>query len=132
MVGWRAVRQTGTKSRFMRYSILIPFLAALTVPAVAMEAQELQAWMQRSNGVYSLHEAAGAGNMEVLEARLREGADTNLRDENGATPLHLAAAAGHADAVEALLKAGADKTITDNAGKTPADVATGACAELLK
>lgn len=88
--------------------------------------------MQRSNGVYSLHEAAQAGDTKVLQARLSEGADVNARNEQGCTPLHLAAKAGHAELVKLLLEAGADKTLQDNSGKTAADYATGACADPLK
>ena len=53
-----------------------------------------------------LHEAAGQGNHETVEALLNAGADVNAKDVRGATPLVLAVATDHANPkVAALLLA---------------------------
>jgi hypothetical protein len=55
-----------------------------------------------------LHAAAFAGNLEILSALLRHGADANCKGKHSScTPLHAAAAAGHLAACQCLLDAGA-------------------------
>ena len=54
-----------------------------------------------------LHEAAGKGQLRVLEFLLEKGAEVNSVVNEG-TALHRAAAAGHLAACESLIKAGAD------------------------
>lgn len=76
-----------------------------------------------SNGVYSLFEAALAGDMEVLKARLSEGIDIAKGNELGQTPLHLASIGDHIEAMQALIKAGASVLSKDKAGYTPLDLA---------
>ncbi|MGN0829222.1 MAG: ankyrin repeat domain-containing protein [Akkermansia sp.] len=83
-----------------------------------------RAALQSSNGIFSLHEAAVAGDTDVIAARLAEGFDVNELDEQGNTPLILAAVAGHRAAVKALLAGGADVCRPDKSGKTPMDLAT--------
>lgn len=87
-------------------------------------ADSLNEWLQRSNGIYSLHEAAAAGDTAILRQRLNEGADPNAADEQANSPLHLAAAANQAEAVDALLRAGADPLAQDTAGRVAADCST--------
>lgn len=84
-------------------------------------AESLDAWLQRSNGIYSLHEAAEAGKTEMIQQRLTEGHDPNAADECGISPLHLAAAGGHEAAVGLLLSAGADPLVRDTDGRSAAD-----------
>ena len=93
-----------------------------------VDAAALEAWRVRSNGVWSICEAATAGNMQVLLARIGEGENVNARDEMGNSPLHLAAAGGHVPVVYALLKAGADPMATNQEGKRPAELAANAAA----
>lgn len=108
-----------------------------------MGAEEPPAhWLERTNGIYSLHEAARAGSEEALRARLSgpklkhnqygwlvktdeapDAAAVNAANEEGNTPLHLAAAGGHAGCVEMLLQAGANKNARNKAGERPADLA---------
>lgn len=73
----------------------------------------------RRNGIYSLLEAAAAGKLDVMQARIDEGCNVNQQDEQGNTALHLAARAGHARAVQLLLESGASKTILNKEGKGP-------------
>lgn len=112
--------------------------AALGCAAVAEAAgqgkvEAYMALMQRSNGVYSVFEAARAGDIAALQARLAEGDSANGRNEQGDTPLHLAAAAGRSKVVARLLTAGADPLAKDAAGRIPSQVAANkACLELCK
>jgi len=56
-----------------------------------------------------LHQAAGAGYAELVEALITAGADVNARTEEGETPLHQAAVrCGGLEVVGALIAAGAD------------------------
>lgn len=79
---------------------------------------ELPGLIYRSNGVYSLLEAASEGNLEVLSARIAENCNVNQKDELGNAALHLATQNGHIDCIESLLKAGADTMLTNAEGKT--------------
>lgn len=89
-----------------------------TIPAVANDAPPvLPDLIYRSNGVYSLLEAAEVGKLEVLSARIAENCNINQKDEHGNTALHLAARNAHFDCIRALLKAGADTMMTNAEGK---------------
>jgi hypothetical protein len=55
-----------------------------------------------------LHKLARSGDVALLTAQLRLGANANVRDAGGRTPLMDAVAAGKLGAVRALLAAGAD------------------------
>lgn len=108
-------------------------------PVVSGEA--LEDWLVRSNGIYSLHEAARAGCVEAVHARLTkpavrhnqygwvvkgddkvDRAAVNAVNEEGNTPLHLAAAAAHREIIQMLIEAGANKNARNKDGKRPADV----------
>lgn len=80
--------------------------------------------MYRSNGVFSLHEAARAGDVAVIEQRLQEGMDVNEQNSAGETALHVAARHGKKDCVAALIKAGAGATVRNKKDETPLDVAS--------
>ena len=95
-------------------------------PEPIAEPDPLDEWRVRSNAVWSVNEAAAAGDMATLQERIQEGENVNARDELGNTPLHVAAAAGHAQAVTALLQAGADSMATNKQGKRPAELAANA------
>ena len=60
--------------------------------------------------------AAAEGNVEVVEALMKAGADFHARLDSGFTPLLFAVREGRIDAVEALLKAGADVNETIETG----------------
>ncbi len=89
--------------------------------AAAVTADELQPWLERSNGIFSVHEAAAVGDMSALVAATADKAGLNMTDEKGNTALDIAAAAGHAEAVQHLIGAGAAATErTLAAAATPA------------
>ena len=84
-----------------------------------------------------LHEAAQAGNLDDLRARLKAHPELlDARDLTGRTPLMSAAAAGQAETVQWLLTNGADPNAKDNTGQTPLSLAEAnrhaAVADLLK
>lgn len=84
--------------------------------------EKLPELVYRSNAVYSVLEAAEAGNKEVIAARIKEGCNVNQVDETGNTALHLAAKSGASSCISLLLQAGADATIPDAKGKTAAQL----------
>lgn len=73
-------------------------------------AEELADWLERSNGVYSVHEAAAAGDMNVLRTAAMDKFTLNMEDEMGRTPLDIAVTHGHAGAARDLLAWGAFPT----------------------
>lgn len=100
--------------------------------------EPLANWYTRTNGIYSLHEAALAGNEEAVRARLAgpqvkhnqygwivksdaklDPAALNAKNEQGYTPLDLAAAAGHTAIVELLRKAVAESAAAGNGEQSP-------------
>ena len=72
----------------------------------------------------SIHEAAEAGNIEVVKQHLAAGTDVNAKNEWGdgeSTPLHYAAFNGHKEIAELLIAKGADVNAKDGiGGKTTA------------
>ena len=76
-------------------------------------------------GGTSLHHAAKAGQKEIIELLIANGADVNVKieDDLGATPLHFVAIAGHNEIAELLIVNGADVNAKDNFGNTPLEFA---------
>ncbi|MBP2676859.1 MAG: uncharacterized protein H6Q84_3699 [Deltaproteobacteria bacterium] len=70
-----------------------------------------------------IHEAAGAGKVELLRKLIADGTDVNARAADGGTPLHDAALWGHRDIAELLLSKGADVNAKDGNGMTPLHIA---------
>ncbi len=94
--------------------------ASLSMPAESEEVSGPRAELsRRSNAVYSVLEAAAAGDVAALEARLAEGDNPSQVDEEGNSPLHYAAKGKSARALQLLLKAGADPLARDAKGYTP-------------
>lgn len=71
-------------------------------------------------GVTPLHEAAGRGNVAVINILLRKGCDPNLRDNDHFSPLSFAAYNRQMDAVEKL---SATINQTDSEGRTDLHIA---------
>ncbi len=97
---------------------LMPPLATAENAACQSAAPALPSLIYRSNGVYSIPEAAEAGNAEVLAARIGEGANVNQIDELGNCALHLAARKNATECLALLLQAGADPLVRNAEGKT--------------
>jgi len=73
------------------------------------------------DGSTHLHDAAEAGDIELVRALLAAGAEVDPTTRIGAyTPLHLAAAADRAEVVVALLEAGADPAAATETGEVQA------------
>jgi ankyrin repeat protein len=78
----------------------------------------------------TLHRAVASGDLEVVEAHVRNGADVCAFDEDtGETPLHVAARLGFAEISRVLVKAGADPHAASRAegahGTTPLHAGAG-------
>lgn len=67
----------------------------------------------------NLREAAAVGNVDKVEALIRQGVDVNSRNSmNGWTALHWACNRGHQTVVEQLVQNGADSSIQNAKGET--------------
>ncbi|KAH9955136.1 ankyrin repeat-containing domain protein [Russula dissimulans] len=70
-----------------------------------------------------LHHAAFFGELVVVQALLKHGADVNARDKEGQVPLHPATSppshVNYLDIIQLLLQYGADANARDDAGCTP-------------
>lgn len=60
-----------------------------------------------SSGARPIHLACIAGNTDIVDLLIKEGAILNMADTNGFYPLHLAVKEGHYNVVELLIKSGA-------------------------
>jgi len=75
------------------------------------------------------------GQVDVLEALLRNGADVNVRGHYGNTPLHVATAFGKSNItiVKLLVTHGADVNAKNDSGNTPLHNAAAMCnIEIIK
>jgi len=73
-----------------------------------------------------IHEAAAAGDLPKVKARVESGSDPDFPDAEGRRPLHYAAAAGELEVCRWLISVGAEPDAKDDAGRTPRDRATDA------
>ena len=71
------------------------------------------------NGFTLLHQAAGLGQITVVEFLVSKGADVNAKNNNGYTPLHQAAYDGHVEVVKFLVSEEANVKAKDKDGGTP-------------
>ena len=65
--------------------------------------------------------AAGAGQVEIVQLLLENGATVNLAGSEAKTSLHWAAQAGNPEVISLLLEAGADPKAVDRAGRNAYD-----------
>ncbi|MDP6892589.1 MAG: ankyrin repeat domain-containing protein, partial [Verrucomicrobiota bacterium] len=75
----------------------------------------------------SIHDAANAGNIEIIKEQLAAGVDVNTKGIGGMTPLHRAAREGREAIAEILITKGADINVKSTSGsfkgETPLDEA---------
>jgi uncharacterized protein len=71
-----------------------------------------------------LHYAATAGNLEITQFLLNQGAMVNARSPNETTPLMMAVFNGNEQVIKVLLDKGADLKMRNDQGYTAIDVAT--------
>ncbi|CAF0850929.1 unnamed protein product [Adineta ricciae] len=79
---------------------------------------------QDDNGMSSIHEAAVAGNVDILKLLIDNGANVNLKDNKGLRPLHYAAWQGRTEPVFILLRRGANVNEQSINGDTPLHLAS--------
>jgi ankyrin repeat protein len=88
-------------------------------PQSAVPAQSADSG-KNAPGATPLHEAALRGDIPVIEALLRYGANPNIQDAAGNTPMHLAIPQEvHSEALSLLLAVGRDPNIRNGDGNTP-------------
>jgi ankyrin repeat protein len=78
--------------------------------------------VDQDSGDRPIQTAARQGNMDIVSALIRAGADVNEQGTGmgaGATPLHMATAWGHVDMVRLLLDHGANVNINTSGFNTP-------------
>jgi ankyrin repeat protein len=69
--------------------------------------------------IHAIHEAAKAGNHQIIELLIHRGSEIDLQNNDGWTPLHFASDGGHVESVLLLMNQGADVSLTDKMGRTP-------------
>lgn len=74
---------------------------------------------QETSAAADLHKAARAGDVALLQSRLKQGADPNTRDKEGRTPLMDAVVAEQVAAMRLLIANGADVNAGAHDGQTP-------------
>jgi hypothetical protein len=72
-----------------------------------------------TKGETDLHRAARAGDLSLIDSKLKEGMNPNVRDQLGRTPLLEAVSAGKLNAMQMLLVAGANASAQSSSGRTP-------------
>lgn len=103
------------------------YLKFLSIPLTGMGKPRYTKPFQKVIYIFSLFHIqlklpASIGNLRFAEHLIKNGADTNIRDENEQTPLQLAVRSGHENVVELLITNGADTTVSDRNGKTISDL----------
>jgi hypothetical protein len=80
----------------------------------------------RCGKVPSIHDAARAGDLDVVRRLLEQDASLSRAERNGSTPLHYAAEKGSISIAELLIEKGADITAKNASRETPLHYAAGA------
>ena len=74
--------------------------------------------MSNIEGKFSLHQAAKAGEVEIVKDLLAKGADKNEKNDEGWTPLIEAVVANHLGVVQCLVEQDVEKDKANNDGAT--------------
>lgn len=98
---------------------LVLVLAAYSASSQQLPTRSPQESSSATKGETDLHRAARAGDLALMESRLKEGMNPNVRDQLGRTPLLEAVSAGKLDAMRVLLAAGANVSAQSSSGRTP-------------
>ncbi len=88
--------------------VLCGVLALLSVLASGVARSQTAPSANDIANYENLHKAAHEGDINALEALLKEGADIEARDSSGRTPLIVAAFASQDESISVLAKAGAN------------------------
>ncbi len=93
--------------------------------AVLVLACAPAALAQDTAAAADLHKAARSGDVALIQARLRQGVNPNVRDQEGRTPLMDAVVTEQVAAMRALISGGADVNVRARDGQTPLIEAAG-------
>lgn len=88
---------------------------------LAQLGADVHAVADNPSRVQPLHSGVASGDVAVVEALVRSGADVDACQAGGLTPLMGAAAQGASAVVERLLAAGARRRLCDDEGRSAAD-----------
>jgi pectate lyase len=83
----------------------------------------IQLLLQKGATIANIHIASYMGDLEKIEAFIKEGVDINVLDGHGYASLHYAVQNSQKEAIELLLAKGADVNVKDWPGQTPLDIA---------
>jgi pectate lyase len=83
----------------------------------------IQLLLQKGATIANIHIASYMGDLEKIEAFIKEGVDINVLDGHGYASLHYAVQNSQKKAIELLLAKGADVNVKDWPGQTPLDIA---------
>ena len=81
---------------------------------------DLNAWNEK--GISPIHQCCIHGNVRMIKALIKAGADVNVTDPEGWTALHTSAASGNVEIFQQLLKSGADVFARTSNNEFPIDL----------
>ena len=106
--------------------LLLTTIAAVVLVGCGPSAPDISIHEAAKDGnieAWLLDNSVQAGNIQVVEHNIANGADVNAKDESESTPLHSAALFGHKEIVELLIAKGSNVNAKDDVGDTPVDLA---------
>ena len=77
--------------------------------------------LRNEKGISPIHHCCIHGNVRMIKALIKAGADINVTDPEGWTALHISAASGNLEICQQLLKSGADVFARTNNNELPID-----------
>ena len=81
---------------------------------------DLNSWNEK--GISPIHQCCIHGNVRMIKALIKAGADINVSDPKGWTVLHTSAASGNVEICQQLLKSGADVFARTSNNELPIDL----------